>query len=129
MEWLQMVKRVRIGRDPRNPRSSAAAATVRLSPFGPPPLLEGEDSAAYDDLLARVSAAVKPTDILEDCWVRDVVDLIWESFRLRRLKSNLMMVAAPEALQPLLEKLINDGADQLTEDWARRKPKAVSRVN
>jgi hypothetical protein len=46
-----------------------------VAPFGPPPLIEGEDSAAYDELLARVSTAVKPADILEDIWVRDFVDL------------------------------------------------------
>jgi hypothetical protein len=28
--------------------------------FGPAPLLDGEDPAAYDELLARVSGAVKP---------------------------------------------------------------------
>ena len=43
--------------------------------FGPAPLLDGEDPAAYDELLARVSGAVKPSDILEEIWVRDVVDL------------------------------------------------------
>jgi hypothetical protein len=31
----------------------------QLGLFGPPPLLEGEDTAAYDDLLIRISEAVK----------------------------------------------------------------------
>jgi hypothetical protein len=65
-----------------------------LAPFGPPPLIEGEDSAAYDELLARVSTAVKPADTLEDIWVRDVVDLAWDVFRLRRLKANLVGATA-----------------------------------
>jgi hypothetical protein len=60
---------------------SAAAAPNRLALFGSPPLLEGEDSAAYDDLLARVSGAVKPADVLEEIWVCDIVDLVWETFR------------------------------------------------
>jgi len=30
----------------------------RLAVFGPPLLLEGEDAASYDELLARVCAAV-----------------------------------------------------------------------
>jgi hypothetical protein len=33
----------------------------RLALFGPPPLIEGEDAAAYDQLLARIFAAVKPS--------------------------------------------------------------------
>jgi len=42
----------------------------RLALFGPPPLLEGEDTAAYDELLVQISGAVKPADILEEIWVR-----------------------------------------------------------
>jgi hypothetical protein len=29
---------------------------------------DGEDPAAYDELLARVSGAIKPSDILEEIW-------------------------------------------------------------
>jgi hypothetical protein len=76
------------------PSSGLPSRTGRLAPFGPPPLYEGEDASAYDDLLAQISAAVKPADILEDIWVRDVVDLLWESLRLRRLKANLMTAEA-----------------------------------
>src|SRR5262249_11588094 len=52
-----------------DPKSSTTPASLpervgRLALFGPPPLLEGEDTAAYDELLARISGAVKPADIL-----------------------------------------------------------------
>ena len=70
--------------------------------FGPPPLLDGEDPAAYDDLLASVSGAVKPSDILEEIWVRDVVDLAWEARRLRRLKANLIAANAHKGLEQIL---------------------------
>jgi hypothetical protein len=50
--------------------------------FGPPPLLEGEETAAYDELLVRISGAVNPADIFEEIWVRDLVDLVWEALRL-----------------------------------------------
>jgi hypothetical protein len=63
---------------------------IRLSLFGPPPLLAGEDSKAYDDLLAQVSGAVKPADIIEEIFVHDIVDLTWEVFRWRRLETSLM---------------------------------------
>jgi hypothetical protein len=60
----------------------------RLAWLGPPPLFEGEDAGAYDELLARISGAVKPTDIFEENWVGDIVDLVWEAVRLRRLKAS-----------------------------------------
>src|ERR1700680_24366 len=68
----------------RSTSADQRRAAGRSVPFGPPPLIEGEDAAAYDELLTRVSAAVKPADILEDIWVRDIVDLVWHAFRLRR---------------------------------------------
>ena len=61
--------------------------------FGSPPLIQGEDVAAYNEFHARVSAAVKPQDFLEEIWVRDVVDLSWEILRVRRLKAKLLTSA------------------------------------
>jgi hypothetical protein len=60
----------------------------QLALFGPPPLIEGEDTRAYDELLTQISTAVKPANIPEDIWVQDIVDLVWEALRLRRLKAN-----------------------------------------
>jgi hypothetical protein len=73
---------------PTNPTNGAPGPAARLDLFGPPPLIEGEDAAAYDELLLRISAAVKPADILEDIWVREIVDLVWSAFRLRRFKTS-----------------------------------------
>src|SRR5260370_36594638 len=63
-------------------------------------LLENEDTAAYEEIFARISAVVKPADFLEEIWVRDVVALVWEAFRLRRLKTGLLGTAAPARLVP-----------------------------
>jgi hypothetical protein len=101
----------------------------RSVPFGPPPLIEGEDAAAYDELLTRVSAAIKPADILEDIWVRDIVDFVWNAFRLRRLQANLITASAYNGLQTVLAPLIDQGLRQLVEDWARREPNAIKEVN
>jgi hypothetical protein len=73
---------------PTNATSGAPEPAARLDIFGPAPLIEGEDAAAYDELLVRISAAVKPADILEDIWVREIVDLVWGAFRLRRFKTS-----------------------------------------
>ena len=42
-------------------------------------------SAAYDKLLARLFNALRPTDFLEEIWVRDAADVIWSFLRLRRI--------------------------------------------
>ena len=74
----------------------------RLALFGPPLLIEGEDAAAYDQLLARIFAAVKPVDIIDEIFIADVVSLEWEVLRLRRLKWSLIRAPALEALEDFL---------------------------
>jgi hypothetical protein len=74
----------------------------RLAVFGPPLLLEGEDAAAYDELLGRICAAVKPADIIDEMFIADIVALGWEVLRWRRLKSTLMQETGLEALKLFL---------------------------
>jgi hypothetical protein len=62
----------------------------RAVALGPPPLIAGEEGAAYDLLHGSVTAAAKPKDFLEEIWVRDIVDLSWDVLRLRRLKAQLL---------------------------------------
>ena len=57
------------------------------SPLRSPPILEGEDARAYHEILDRVFGAVRPTDFIEEIWVRDLVDVTWSMFRLRRLQA------------------------------------------
>jgi hypothetical protein len=87
--------------------------------LGPPPLLEGEDASAYEALKLRILSAVKPEDAIEEMWVRDVLDLLWETARLRRLKANLMHAAAHEGLRRLLDPLVYfTSLDGLVQGWA-----------
>ena len=76
----------------------ASSPVQRLALFGPPLLLEGEDAAAYDVLLTRVCAAVKPVDIIDEIFINDVVVLQWEVLRWRRLKLSLISARGLEAL-------------------------------
>jgi len=59
----------------------AAAPAARLAPFGPPLIIEGEDAAAYDDLLGRICASVKPIDFIDEMFIADVIFLEWEVLR------------------------------------------------
>jgi len=74
----------------------------RLAVFGPPLLLEGEDAAAYDELLARVCAAVKPVDVIDEMLIAEIVALEWEVLRWRRLKRTLMREPGLKALELFL---------------------------
>jgi hypothetical protein len=98
--------------------------------FGPPPLFEGEDAKAYDELLTRISTVVKPADILEDIWVRDLVDLTWDVSRLRRLKANVMVANAYKGLSEILAPLVGSSeAETLAEAWATRKSDVAEEVD
>jgi hypothetical protein len=98
--------------------------------FGPPSLFEGEDAKAYDELLMRISSAVKPVDILEEIWVRDLVDLTWDVVRLRRLKANVMMANAYKGLREILAPLVGcSDAETLAEAWAGRKSDVAEQVD
>ena len=79
-------------------------------------------------LLDRVSTAVQPNDILEDIWVREVVDLVWEIFRLRRLKWTLLAATAREGLIKVLCELVGGEVITLADEWVARKPSAIKQV-
>jgi len=103
----------------------------RLAWLGPPPLFEGEDAAAYDELWARIAGAMKPEDIFVELWARDIADLDWEVSRLRRLQASLMTAAAHEGLQRILEPLLESFPDQvqLVRAWSARDKAAIKRVD
>ena len=122
------MKRVRLHESETRTVGRADGVALQLLPFGPPPLLESEDATAYDDLLTRISTAVKPTNIIEDIWVREFVDLTWEALRLRRLKTALLTASAHIGLEVILKPLLDDGVAELVEAWARGEPQAIQRV-
>jgi hypothetical protein len=98
--------------------------------FGPPPLFDEEHTKVFDQLLTEVSTTVAPLDIFEDIWIRDVVDLTLEIFRLRRLIANLIKVNEYKGLSEALVPLVGRSqAETLAEAWAARKPDVVEKVN
>ncbi|GEO14645.1 hypothetical protein [Microvirga aerophila] len=70
--------------------------------FAKRPLALGESEQDYDDFLRKVSITVQPGDIIETLWVKDIVDLRWETMRLRRAQASLLMSAARVVLANLL---------------------------
>jgi hypothetical protein len=108
-------------------RRDLTVEIVSSLPLPPPCLVNGEDAAAYDQLAARIVAAVAPGNAIEEIWVRDVVDLVWDVVRLRRLKAGLFRVGASDGMAEIMR-----GFGQYhiaARDWAARKPAAVAAVN
>jgi len=95
-----------------------SASAPRWTLFGQPQLLEGEDAAAYDQLLVRICAAVKPVDIIDEVFVADVVSLEWEVLRWRRLKSSLIRAHGLEALKGFLAEQLDSDFDLYSEHFA-----------
>jgi hypothetical protein len=106
--------------------------------FAKPPLVLGESEAAYDELLSRTTASVKPTDTIDALWIKDIVDLVWEGQRLRRLKASLLMKAGRQALRSLLAKTKDAGQvngvrvfsiPELISAYTAREAAAVTEVD
>ena len=85
----------------RNAKPTDGLEQALYAAAGPPPLIAGESAPAYQEMLAHVAGALNPSDMLEHMWVRDVVDLAWEVFRLRRQKANLMAAARFDGMKGL----------------------------
>jgi hypothetical protein len=96
--------------------TSAPRRAQRFAFFGPPPLLEGEDAALYDELVGGMCAAVKPVDIIDELYVADVVSLEWEIMRWRRLKFGLLQASVHHQLQEFLKARLDYEA--YAEDFA-----------
>lgn len=71
--------------------------------FDDRPLLPGESAEQYDALLRSIVQQVKPDDVIEALWVKDVVDLIWEAKRLRRWRRQILVQAQLKAAEALIE--------------------------
>src|SRR5438128_1718682 len=109
------------------PPQSGAFAQGNAVAAGPPPLIAGESPAAYEELLLRVANALQPADVLEEIWIRDVVDLVWEASRLRRLKVQLMSAAAHEGMAEVLRPLmaVAGQSEAIAKKWAAGEDPAV----
>jgi len=125
-----------------------------LGLFGPPLLLEGEDAAAHDQLLARICAVINPIDIVDEMFIAELVFLEWEVLRWRRLKWSLPRAHGLEALERFLAGQLDydlyseqfaddlaeilqdnlpedqmDSAPALADKCARNEADAVDKVN
>jgi hypothetical protein len=107
--------------------TTAANLPVPLG-FAPPSLTRDEDASPYEMLRARVAETVRPANVIEEILVREVVELVWETVRMRRQKAALINSSVKEGMQRLLFALDYDDAIELAKRWFARDPAAVADV-
>jgi hypothetical protein len=109
--------------------------------FGPPPILAGEDETAYDELIGRVYATIKPIDVIDEMLIADAVASEWEFLRWSRLKLSLIQTCAAKGLKEFLkseldydlyrERFVEDLTeilqDNLPEDDGEDRPQKLAR--
>jgi hypothetical protein len=78
--------------------SNPTEAVRKLAFLGPSPVLQNENSAEYDELLSHLLGDLKPIDVVEAIWIRDVADLTWEVRRWRRMKICVVEAAMAAAM-------------------------------
>jgi len=114
--------------------TDTAQAPVSLRPplacVAQPAVLQGEKTADFETLLAGISSALRPADIFEEIWTRDMADLVWEVFRLRRLKAALMREDAYRGLVKVLvpRQTLVQGFQAVARDWACGNDTAAARI-
>ncbi|GEP07718.1 HNH endonuclease [Methylobacterium oxalidis] len=101
----------------------------------PPSPLPDEEPDAYGRLLTAVGVSVEPRDTIEWLWVKDVVDLLWEAQRLRRLRTAMLRTARRRGLSDLLDAYREPAGDtfgydrsELVHGWSSGEPEAVREV-
>ena len=108
--------------------------------FGPPPILRGEE-AAYEELIERVYAAIRPADVIDEMLIADAVASEWEFLRWSRLKFSLVQTCAAHGLEGFLnsnldydlyrERFVEDLTeilqDNLPAEHAKDNPKRLAR--
>jgi hypothetical protein len=98
--------------------------------LGPPPLYKGESEKEYSFLWERLRSEVRPRDVIEEMYVRDVIDYAWETRRYRRLKAKLLEASRAKGLWRVLCDLVPNPGDRmkLVSDWACDKLDARRKV-
>jgi hypothetical protein len=91
------------------------------------PLLITESADEFDRIYAAVSHEIPPAGIIEQMYVADIAQLVWEIRRFRRCKNSVLNLAFRGALEELAAQLlrdpgqakfhVKDEAEKLAEAW------------
>jgi hypothetical protein len=95
-----------------------------------PYIIPGEDEEVQKEYLLHLFAELNPRGLLEEAWVEDVFDHVWNIMRYRNLKTALLNAAAYQGLQRILTTLIGPtDALALATQWHAKDAYAIGEVN
>jgi hypothetical protein len=88
-----------------NPRPARAA----ILPTAPLLITESKDD--FKRTNDALSDEIKPRGIIEEMYVADIANLVWEILRLRRCKAGIINAAFRSALQTVLTQVLREPGD------------------
>ena len=93
------------GRPPKSDKAqSKSGGTQTLEALlGPTPLLHGEDEAGYKAFYDSFRQQVGPHDLIDEIYIRDVVDQTWEIHRLRQIRIGIMRKGQAQAVRQYVD--------------------------
>jgi hypothetical protein len=96
--------------------------------FGPPPVLSTESVEAYHDMMASFTEALRPRDLLEYTFVKELTDATWDLIRYTRHKALAMdrKFRARLEHQAKRAKLAKERKEALTKELADQVHKAAT---
>ncbi len=89
-------------RAPRRPTPDGPGSRLSAA-LGPPGLLPEEDAGAYDLIEAEFFNIISPRNIVEQTWVRELTDGVWEERRLLQAKAVSMKLGRRLGVEATVE--------------------------
>jgi hypothetical protein len=111
-----------------NGASRRASTAPRLGAPTPP---KRKARTRCDELLQRIRATLPPCDRREEIWIRDIVELVWVTLRLRRIKAVLMTETTASSIGNvgLNDHGRKDDAVEIRRRWTAGDMSAAQRVH
>jgi hypothetical protein len=100
--------------------------------LGSAPLLYEENQKDYNQITMLVIEQLRPTNILEEIWVKDYTYWYWEAQRLSRFKQKLFYTAVEDSVARVISPFLHHNTLKvrlLARDWASRTPTALAEVD
>jgi hypothetical protein len=91
-----------------------------------PPLLITESDEEFNRIRKALYEEIKPVGIIEQMYVDEVADLLWQILRLKRCKAGVINLAFHESSAKILGRLMRAGPD-VARDWIS-DPKIAKQV-
>ena len=109
--------------------SSSLDSLAATELVGPSPVMRGEDERGFEELLRRVSAALQPADVVEEMYIYDIVVLIWDVCRLRRIKAHELNHIAARQIRELIKPFVVGNVGEVCRQWELGYEAGAERVN